>query len=194
MNFKIIVAVISIILSLVGYSYYFRDIFAGKTKPHAYSWLVWALLTAIACVGQLSQGGGPGAWVTGVTAVVSFVIFGLALTKGEKVITLSDKLNLAGAFVALILLAFTNSPVFSIILITFIDFLGFIPTIRKSFNKPGEETIIHYVLAGLKFALAIIALEKYSLTTWLYPASLVLGNLFFVPMLIIRRRQLAADK
>ncbi len=194
MNFKIIVAIISIILSLVGYSYYFRDIFAGKTKPHAYSWLVWSLLTAIACVGQLSQGGGPGAWVTSVTAVVSFVIFGLALTKGEKVITLSDKLNLAGAFAALILLAFTNSPVFSIILITIIDFLGFIPTIRKSFNKPQEETLIHYVLAGLKFVLAIIALEKYSLTTWLYPASLVLGNLFFVPMLIIRRRQLAAKK
>jgi fucose 4-O-acetylase-like acetyltransferase len=190
MSFKVFVAILSIILTLSGYSFYFRDIFAGKTKPHAYSWLVWALLTAIAFAGQLSAGGGPGTWVTGLTSAISFIIFGLAIQRGEKQIALSDKLNLAGAGVALLLWALTSNPLTSIILITIVDFLGFIPTIRKSYSKPGEETLIHYVFAGLKFILAIIALDHYSLTTWLYPASLVAGNLFFVPMLVIRRRQL----
>jgi len=46
------------------------------------------------------------------------------------------------------------------------------------------------VFAGLKFVLAIIALENYSLVTWLYPASLVFTNLFFVIMLVVRRRQI----
>ncbi len=192
-SFKIIVAVISVILTLIGYSFYFRDMFSGKTKPHAYSWLVWALLTAIAFAGQVSDGAGPGAWITGLTAVASFIIFGIAITSGEKNIVLSDKLNLSGAAIALLIWFFTKDPVFSIVLITIIDFLGFIPTIRKSYSKPYEETLIHYVLAGIKFLLAIIALDNYTLTTWLYPASLVLGNLFFVPMLIIRRRQLGSE-
>lgn len=177
-------------MTLVGYSFYFRDIFANKTKPHAYSWLVWASLTAIAFFGQLSENAGPGAWVTATTALISFVIFGLAIKKGEQQITKSDRLNLAGAGLALLIWFFTNDPVFSIILITIVDFLGFIPTIRKSFNKPHEETLIHYVFAGLKFVLAIVALDNYTLTTWLYPASLVVSNLLFVPMLIIRRKQL----
>lgn len=191
MDFKVAVALVSIVMTLIGYFYYFSDIFAGKTKPHAFSWLVWASLTAIAFAGQISDGGGAGAWVTGVTAAISFVIFALAVTKGEKNVTKSDKLNLLGAVFALVLWFITSDPLLAIILITVVDFLGFMPTIRKSYHKPQEETLIHYVLAGSKFALAIVALEHYSVVTWLYPASLVAANLFFVLLLVTRRRKIA---
>jgi hypothetical protein len=183
-----LIAVVAIGMTLFGYYFYFRDIFAGKTKPHAYTWLVWALLTAIAFAGQLYDGGGPGAYVTGVTAAASFVIFFLAINRGEKHITRSDKTNLVAALLAIVPWLLIGDPLFSVILITLIDLLGFMPTIRKSWHKPQEETLIHYVFAGLKFLLAIIALENYTITTWLYPASLVLANLLFVIMLIIRRR------
>lgn len=189
MDTKLILALISIAMTLVGYFFYFRDIFAGKTKPHAYSWLVWALLTAIAFAGQLHDNGGAGAWVTGVTAAISFLIFFLAINRGEKNVTRSDKINLAAALLAIVLWLLIGDPLFSVILITIIDFLGFLPTIRKSWHKPHEETLIHYVLAGLKFVLAIMALETYTITTWLYPASLVAANLFFVIMLITRRKK-----
>lgn len=189
MDTKLILASIAIVMTLVGYSFYFRDIFAGKTKPHAYSWLVWALLTAIAFAGQLHDNGGAGAWVTGVTAAISFIIFFLAIKRGEKNVTRSDKINLAAALLAILPWLLIGDPLFSVILITIIDFLGFLPTIRKSWHKPHEETLIHYVLAGLKFVLAILALDIYTLTTWLYPASLVAANLFFVIMLISRRKQ-----
>lgn len=189
MDIKIILASIAIVMTLVGYFFYFRDIFAGKTKPHAYSWLVWALLTAIAFAGQLHDNGGAGAWVTGVTAAISFIIFFLAIKRGEKNVTRSDKINLAAALLAIVPWLLIGDPLFSVILITIIDFLGFLPTIRKSWHKPHEETLIHYVLAGLKFVLAILALDNYTLTTWLYPASLVAANLFFVIMLVTRRKK-----
>jgi hypothetical protein len=178
-------------MMLVGYSFYFRDIFAGRTKPHIFSWLVWGILTAIAFAAQLHASGGPGSYVTGGTALISFVIVGLALRRGEKNITTADKLNLGGAVLAGLLWPFTHSPVLSVLLISLIDFLGFLPTIRKSYVKPYEETLIHYVLAGLKFVLAIIALDTYSIVTWFYPASLIAANLFFVGMLVVRRRQIA---
>ena len=193
MDFKIAVASVSILMTLIGYFYYFRDIVAGKTKPHAYTWLVWASLTAIAFAGQLSDNGGPGAYVTGLTAAMSFIIFGLAIKKGEKDITTSDRLSLIAAAFALALWFFTSNPLWSVILITIVDFLGFLPTIRKSYRKPHEETLIAYVFAGLKFILAIIALDHYSLVTWLYPASLVAANLFFVLMLLSLRKRLALE-
>lgn len=101
MDYKVALAIISILMTLVGYFYYFRDIFAHKTKPHAYSWLVWGLLTAIAFAGQLHDKGGPGSYVTGVTATISFVIFFLAVKQGEKNITRSDRINLAAALLAI---------------------------------------------------------------------------------------------
>lgn len=185
-------AAMAVAMTLAGYFYYFRDIFAGKTKPHAFTWLVWASLTAIAFAGQISDKGGAGAYITGVTAAISFLIFLLALLKGEKEITRSDWLSLAGAAAALLLWFLTNDPLLAIVLITAVDFLGFVPTIRKSIRKPHEETLISYVLAGLKFILAIIALENYSIVTVLYPASLVFANLLFVVLLLSRRKKILA--
>lgn len=85
MDFKVGLAIVAIAMTVVGYFFYFKDIFANKTKPHAFSWLVWASLTGIAFFGQLSDDAGPGAWVTAVTAAISFVIFALALKKAKKI-------------------------------------------------------------------------------------------------------------
>ena len=79
-------------------------------------------------------------------------------------------------------------------LITVIDALGFVPTFRKSYSRPFEETAVTYAISGLKFVVAILALENLSLVTWLYPASLVLMNGLFVGMVLTRRRQLSAPK
>ncbi|MBI3573263.1 MAG: hypothetical protein HY092_03635, partial [Candidatus Kerfeldbacteria bacterium] len=156
-----------------------------------FSWLVWGILTGIVFFGQIAGHGGPGAWVTGFTAVICLVIFFLALSKGEKKIVLVDWLSLLGAGVALLLWAITKSPLLSVILVTLIDAFGFFPTFRKAYSKPREETLVQYVLAGLKFVLAFFALTKVSIITVFYPASLVIMNWAFVLMLVVRRRQLS---
>ena len=187
LDLKNIVAIVSVGMAMTGYWFYFKDIFAGKTKPHAFTWLIWATLTTIAFFGQQSDDAGAGAWVTAATAVISFAIFGLALTKGEKDITRSDKIFLGASILSIIPWLLTKDPLISIILVTIIDFLGFLPTIRKSIKKPYEETLSTYVLSGLKFVLAIIALDNYTLVTWLYPASLIVANWAFIVLLVIQR-------
>ena len=190
MDYKIILGLIAVAIAFISYVPYFRDIVLGKTKPHAFTWLVWGSLTAIGFAGQIADDAGPGAWVTGFTAVIAFSIFVFALVKGKKNIVLMDWLSLAGAGVALIVWFITKEPLLSIILIVVIDALGFFPTFRKSFHKPHEETSITYTLSGLKFVIAIIALEHYSLTTYLYPASLIFTNWVFVTMIFVRKKQL----
>ncbi len=190
MEYKVILGTVAVIITLVAYIPYFKDIFRGKTKPHAFSWLVWASLTGIAFFGQLFDKGGAGAWATGVTAAICISIFLLALQKGEKKITLSDKLSLSGAGIALLLWYLTNSPLGSVILIIIIDTLGgFYPTIRKSYSKPHEETLLTYSLGVIKWVIAIFALQNYSLVTVLYPVAGVFMTSFMVGLLLIRRRQ-----
>lgn len=191
---KAFLGIAATILALYSYIPYFRNIFANRTKPHAFSWLVWFLLTAIAFVAQVRDNGEAGAWVTGFTAIVALVIFITAITQGEKNITKSDWLCLIGSFLAMGLWAITNSPLTAVILITMIDALGFAPTFRKAFHKPQEETLITFALSAVKFVIAITALSNYSAITVLYPASLVIMNGLFVVMLIIRRKQLGITK
>lgn len=41
---SIALALIAVALAFVSYSFYIRDIFAGRTKPHAFTWGIWAVL------------------------------------------------------------------------------------------------------------------------------------------------------
>lgn len=166
--------------------------FNGKTKPHAFSWLVWGILTAIAFGGQVVGKGGAGAWVTGFTALVSFTICGYALAKGKRDFPLADWLCLAGCMLALVLWAITNNPLLAIILITIIDALAFAPTFRKSYSKPYSEPAFTYTLSGLKFLVGLFALHEVSTVTVLYPASLVLTNGLFVAIVLVQRKRLSA--
>ena len=190
MEYKLILGWISIVIAVIGYVPYFVDIFRGKTKPHAFSWLVWGLLTGIAFVAQVVDGGGYGAWVTGLTSVVTIAIFILALLKGTRDIKRFDWMALSVCFLGIAIWGITKEPLYSVILVTVVDAVAFVPTFRKSFMRPGEETVSLFFLSALKFIIGIIALEHYSVVTWLYPASLVLANGAFVLLLIVRRWQL----
>lgn len=188
------IGIIAVILTFVGYIPYIKDTIKGKTKPHIYTWFIWGLVTLIAYFLQVTGGAGPGALVTLAAALVCFFIFLLGARNGDRDITKSDTVFLIMALIALGLWLFAKQPVLSVILLSTIDMLGFIPTIRKSWNKPYEETLFSYEMNTFRFALAIIALEQYTLVTALYPVSWIIANGLFSIFLIVRRRQLGPKK
>lgn len=188
--YKLLLGILAVIIGIFSYIPYFRDLFAGKTKPHAFSWFVWAILTGIAFAAQINQHAGPGAWITGITALVCLIVSIISIIKGKRDFPLFDWLCLISSFFAIVLWWYTKNPTASVILITITDALAFLPTFRKSYHSPHEETAIMFAFASVKFALALVALQTYTIATYLYPASLVFMNGIFVAMLIIRRKQL----
>ncbi len=52
---------LTIIFTVLANAYYIVTIFRGKTKPHIYSWLIWAIINIAACLIQLQHGAGWGA-------------------------------------------------------------------------------------------------------------------------------------
>ncbi len=190
MGYRSILGVAATIIALISYIPYFRDIVAKKTKPHTFTWLIWGVLTGIAFVGQLAGHAGPGAWVTGFTAVVCIAIAGIAAIDGQRNIVPADWLALGGAAVALLVWFVTRGPLLSVILITIIDNIGFIPTLRKSYDRPFEETMSTFALSGFKWVLGLLALERLSVVTALFPLSIVVASWLFVVMLLVRRKQL----
>ena len=190
-SYRILLGVLAAVIGFAGYIPYFRDIFKGKTKPHVFSWTAWGSLIGVDFIVQVTRGGGAGAWVTGFSSVVCFAIAALAFTRGEKKITKGDWFCFGAAIIGIVLWLFTNDPLLTVIIITATDAVAFIPTFRKTYRKPDEETLVSYIFTTLKWAMGVAALRSLTLVTALYPASLILTNGIFISMVIWRRRVLA---
>jgi hypothetical protein len=162
----------------------------GQIRPHAFTWLVWTATTLIAFVGQLVGGGGIGAAAAGASALVGMAISGYAFWRGDRSYTQLDWLCLAGASVALVAWAVSGSPLTAVILIAVVDAIGAVPTIRKAFLKPYEEGISPFILANLKWLLAIYALDHLNALTLLFPATTTAVNTAIISVVLVRRAQL----
>ncbi|MBI4281406.1 hypothetical protein HY625_01150 [Candidatus Uhrbacteria bacterium] len=190
MDYKSILGIAAIVLGFIGYFPYVRDTLQGTTRPHLFSWVVWGVIEATAFFAQTVSGAGAGAWAMGASAVVAFFIAGVVFTHADKQIVLFDWFALAGAFVGIVLWRLTANPLLAIISVTIADGLGFVPTFRKAYHKPHEETVIEYVFSSLKFIVAFLALGTFTVTTMLYPASVICTNAAFAVMALVRRRAL----
>ena len=131
-------------MTIAAHIPYLLQTIKGTNKPHIFTWIIWTLLTFIAAAVQYVGNAGPGAWVTGVTGLICVVITIFTFKNGEKHITRSDWVMFIAGLITIPLWLLTNSPLWSIILITTIDCSAFYPTFRKSWHKPHEENTFMY--------------------------------------------------
>ncbi len=176
MNIRLFFGILSLIPAAIAYFFYFRGMLRGITKPHAFSWLVWCILAGNGFFVQLSAHAGIGAWATGVTSVVSFVIFICALRIGGTQPTRFDWMLLSLALLSLLMLLFINSKDVSLCITLFALITGFVMNIHKAYNKPLEENALSFWLNALKFGPAIFALSTFTFLTVAYPLVAAFGN------------------
>ena len=132
-DYKVILGILTILIGVVSYSFYFRDVFRGKTRPDAFSWLIWGVLASVIFFAQRATHGGPGAWATAFTAVVCFLIALTAFVRGDGRIKLIDTISLIGASIGVCLWYYTSDPLYTVLCAVGVGALGFVPTFRKAF-------------------------------------------------------------
>ncbi len=177
-------------ISLFGYIPYITDSIKGKTKPHAISWFVWALVSYIAFGIQLSKGAGAGSYINLFMGIICTINFVLGLRYGKRNIAKVDIIALVLIIIAIIFWVFVSQPLMSMLLLVFIDAMSFAPTFRKSWNRPQEETLLMWSLTIVKNIFNILALESITFITIVYPLYSFIANFSFVMMLIIRKKAL----
>ncbi|HTB30417.1 MAG TPA: hypothetical protein VK808_00210 [Bacteroidia bacterium] len=184
----------AVCLGMVAYIIYIHSTLKDKIKPHAFSWLLWTLTTAVVFIAQWTKGAGSGSWSTGFTCTVCLAIGVISLFKYDKAYSLSDILFISVALLALIPWFFTKDPTASVVLIASIDVLGYGPTLRKCYYYPDEEKAISFGLNSIKHLFAFMALQNYIVATWIYPASQIFMNGLVVLLIMVRRRQLLRSR
>ncbi len=192
MNDKQLLGAIAIGLTIVAYFPYIRSILQNKTRPHVFSWLIWGASTCIVFLAQLADKGGAGAWVIGFSGIISIYVAFLAyIKKSDSTITRIDWVFFIVAMASLPLWYLTSDPLWAVVILTTVDVLGFAPTFRRSYLNPFEEQLKFYVVMALRNLVVVLALENYSLTTVLFPATIAVGCLIFSLMVVYRRRVLS---
>ncbi len=190
MNIKLFFSIIWILLSVGAYLHYYYSILKGQTKPHMYTRLTLTVLLGISFGIQFTNGGGFGAYVVLIEFIGALIAFLLALKYGEKHITSLDTVFLSLAFLSLLFWIFLHQPVISMILIICTDVFALLPTYRKCFSKPYEETIIIYLVSGFIFIFSLLSIDTYTFLTIGHQLAIILidwGLTFFI---LIRRYQL----
>ncbi|MFC7321666.1 hypothetical protein [Halobacillus campisalis] len=78
MTSNVIISLFAIILTLIGFYPYIRDILRGTIKPHVFSWVIWSVVTLVVYFAQVQDGGGAGAWPIGISGVLTVYVAVLA--------------------------------------------------------------------------------------------------------------------
>lgn len=179
------------ILALISLVPYVVATLRGTNKPHIFTWIIWAILTGVAFAVQVVEGAGPGAWSTGITSALCFLISVIAIRHGEKHITRMDWACFILALAALPIWLATDNPAAAVVWVTLIDALAYIPTLRKVWHKPHEEMLFTPVIANVKHVFSLLGMVNYSIATCFYPVSLLLFNGTLALTILLRRRIIA---
>ncbi|NBV83767.1 hypothetical protein EBR57_06580 [bacterium] len=187
---KIVLSAIATCLSIVGFVPYIRTILTGQTRPHVFSWVIWAITTLLVGCGQWAAKGGVGAWPTAVSGLLTVGVAIMAYTrKGDRSILPIDWVFFVIALLAIPIWAVTADPFWSVLILTAVDILGFLPTIRKVYSDPYCENLTTYWILFFRNIVAAAALESYSATTLMFPIAMSATILVMIPLVLVRRLQ-----
>lgn len=184
---KEIFAVVAAILAVAGNVPYVIAILRGRVKPHAYTWFVWTVVSAIVFFGQLSKGAGVGVIPTAAGEIFTLINFLLSLKYGYKEIRKTDTIFLIIALAGIIPWMLTNDPTLSVIIAVGIDVIAFLPTIRKTWAEPSTETPVLYSINVIRHILALFSMQAYNVATTLHSIAMIVTNVTMTGMLFALR-------
>ena len=177
-----IIAYTTVLIQLVGVSFYIRDMFRGTTKPNRVSWIIWALGPIIGAWLQWQVGAGLSVlpvFMAGFNPIL-VVIASFIIKEGYWKITKLDVVCGIIAFLSLVLWVVTRSFSISILFAIVSDLLAGIPTIIKSWKFPETETSSAYIGGLTANILGLFIIKEWIFPIYSFGAYLILLNVVLI--------------
>lgn len=191
LDIKMIYAISAALLIIIGYTYYFRNIFKKNTHPHKYTWLVWVITQGTASAAIFYGGGKFGSLSLMISSIFIATIFLLSFKYGTRDIKRSDKIVLAVALSAVLVWWELDNPLLAVLMVTGIDSFGYLPTIRKSIKNPWDETLFFWAITATAEFLALMAITEYNMLTMTYLTVVCILDFSVVAICLSRRKMIA---
>jgi hypothetical protein len=172
---------------------YIRDILRGSTRPHRGTWLIWGVLAIVVCLSQRADGASWSLIMAGTQAVLTMLVFLLAVRRGEGGLNATELVMIAIAGGGVIGWILTDEPVVGTALVVTADLIGVAMMVPKTYRDPESETLLTFTLASLGGAPAAVAVGVLDISLLLFPIYYCLAN-GAIALLIDRRRRTLSSR
>lgn len=189
-SFSILAGQVAGVISAVAFLPYILSIFRGQAKPNLASWFIWTVVGIALCTSHWATGARHSVWVPLSYVLGPFVVTLLAIRYGERTWTRFDKACLAAAALSFVLWWLSGSPLVALCMNVLIDFLGALPTIRKSWTHPESEDRLSWAMFLVANTINLLAVEAWRFSGAMYPLYLVLVT-FIITVLLWRPRDVS---
>jgi hypothetical protein len=166
---------------------YVRDIVRGTTRPHRGTWLIWGVLAIVVFASQRAEGASWSLVMAGSQAVVTSVVFLLAIRHGEGGMSAPDVALIAMAGGGVIGWLVADEPLIAIAGVITADVIAAAMMAPKTFRDPDSETLATFAFASLGGALAAGAVGTADLSLLAYPVYYCLCNAALASLIYSRR-------
>lgn len=180
--------VLALILNFIGYIPYIRDILGKKVRPHRITWGIWTILTTIAAINQILNGGGFSSLFFISTTLLVIIVFILSFHYGMGGVSKIDRICLVLALILLIYWITVKETRISTIIAVVIDGIGIIPTVIETYHHPKSETYIQWVLSGIAGLFTMLAVPRFDVILLIYPFYIFVANAAIVGTKFLRER------
>jgi hypothetical protein len=171
---------------------YVRDILAGRTRPYRWTWLIWAVLAIVVCASQRADGASWSLVMAAVQAVLTSVIFALAIRRGEGALGAVERVMLAVAAGGVVGWLVAGEPVVATACVVAADLIGAAMMLPKTYRDPESETLATFALASVAGAFAAGAVGRLDASLLLYPVYFCVANAAIALLIVSRRGQARA--
>ncbi|MEK7104877.1 MAG: hypothetical protein AAB868_02455 [Patescibacteria group bacterium] len=173
---------VGVAVSLIGYFFYFKNIFYGQTKPNLVSWFLWMLGPFIGVFFQIKAGAGLSVvpvFMAGFGPLM-VIIVSLWNKNARWKITSFDIFYGILALMALVIYVFTHNLGISIVFAIASDFFASIPTIVKSWKFPETENASVFLAGIFGNVLGLLIIKNWVFTIYSFGFYFILINLAII--------------
>lgn len=171
------------VVSFTAYLLYIYTTIRGQTKPNRVTWWILSLVGLMIATSYYAGGARETMFVAVSYIVGPLIIAILSLWYGEGKWETLDKVCLTGAIVSAIIWYFSSSAIITLSINLPMDFLGLIPTIKKSYLRSIGEDRIAWTLTSFAGILNMFAIKTFTFAIVLYPLYLLIVNVFITLLL-----------
>jgi hypothetical protein len=192
MGLTVVLGVLAGVTSVANTVPYVRDIVRGTTRPHRGSWLIWAVTASVVYASQRADGASWSLIMAGAQAVLTALVFLLAIPRGEGGLSAGEASMVALAGAGVVGWMVADEPLVATICVIAADLIAAGLMVPKTYRDPGSETLATYALASVGGVLAAGAVGTADPSLLLYPLYFCAINAAIAMLIAQRRARVAA--